>query len=87
MGKIEDFWYRGNGGHAFPGGTASVGMSLLQYYAGQALIGIIQARNPTSRADWDKCAGDAFDAATAMIRKNLAVLDSLEALSKEIPKN
>lgn len=54
---------------AFPAGRKMhefCGVTLRQWYAGMAMQGIIAAPNGPA-GDWEKCAGQAFRAADAML--------------------
>jgi hypothetical protein len=62
-----------DGGAAFPGPmTMSTGMSLRDYFAGQALVGFAAAlmatRTPPAPGGADTLAAAAYDAADAMLR-------------------
>lgn len=45
------------------------GMSLRDYYAGQAMQGYLQMPNPEARENPDKCAAWAYDQADSMIAR------------------
>jgi len=68
------------GGAAFPceggmdGGLyPDPGMSLLDYFAGQAMIGMMQGMRPYSN-EWDRSASDAYKQAVAMLKARDAIL-------------
>lgn len=45
------------------------GMSMLDWFAGQALVGLLSGRSPTIRFTAEQAAEDAFDVAEAMMKR------------------
>ena len=63
-----------DGGPAFPcprvtGQFRDPGMSLRDWFAGQALIGMLASRAVYPASDWGGMADEAYDAADAMLKK------------------
>lgn len=83
---MNDITRHVNGGPAFPnstemmsllGGRGGQGMSLLDYFAGQALLGILSgpgARDGVSRTEWF----DAPETAYALARKMIEISDAYQ---------
>lgn len=54
---------------AFPTGSGRVGMDMLDYFAGQALIGLLGNPEFVENSTYEKYAKVAYDMATAMLKE------------------
>jgi hypothetical protein len=71
------------GGTAYPRTDYGEGMSVLDHYAGQALVGIIAGQLPNGPRDAKACeavAEEAFNLALAMTAQRRATMAQIEAM-------